>query len=137
MEAYYHSVQYYETDKMGITHHSNYVRWMEEARVDYLNQIGWPYEKLEAAGIFSPVTGLECRFKAPTRFPDRVEIRVRVLHFDGLRLRFAYEMYQGERKVFEGSSEHCFLNGAGKILRVKRDCPALYALLSGLAPRSE
>lgn len=32
MEPYLHKVQYYETDKMGIAHHSNYIRWMEEAR---------------------------------------------------------------------------------------------------------
>ena len=42
MEEYTHSVQYYETDKMGIVHHSNHVRWMEEARVDYLKQLGFP-----------------------------------------------------------------------------------------------
>lgn len=35
MEPYLHKVQYYETDKMGIVHHSNYIRWMEEARVDF------------------------------------------------------------------------------------------------------
>ena len=40
MEAYQHTVQYYETDKMGIVHHSNYIRWMEEARVAYLAQLG-------------------------------------------------------------------------------------------------
>ena len=33
MEPYLHKVQYYETDKMGIAHHSNYIRWMEEARL--------------------------------------------------------------------------------------------------------
>ena len=42
-----HEVQYYETDRMGITHHSNYVRWMEEARTFFLREIGWPYEKIE------------------------------------------------------------------------------------------
>ena len=46
-KGYNHTVQYYETDKMGITHHSNYIRWMEEARVDFLKQIGWDYDKLE------------------------------------------------------------------------------------------
>lgn len=39
MNAYQHTVQYYETDRMGITHHSNYIRWMEEARVDFLQQL--------------------------------------------------------------------------------------------------
>ena len=43
MKAYQHKVQYYETDKMGITHHSNYIRWMEEARIDFLEQLGWNY----------------------------------------------------------------------------------------------
>lgn len=51
-----HEVQYYETDRMGITHHSNYVRWMEEARTFFLREIGWPYEKIEEEGIISPVT---------------------------------------------------------------------------------
>ena len=39
MEIYKHKIQYYETDKMGVTHHSNYIRWMEEARVDFLSQM--------------------------------------------------------------------------------------------------
>ena len=47
MKLYEHKVQYYETDKMGIVHHSNYIRWMEEARIDFLSQIGWDYKKLE------------------------------------------------------------------------------------------
>ena len=51
MEKYIHKVQYYETDKMGITHHSNYIRWMEEARINYLEQNGWPYDKLEKERI--------------------------------------------------------------------------------------
>ena len=41
MDDYIRRVNYYETDKMGITHHSNYVRWMEEARIDFLEKIGW------------------------------------------------------------------------------------------------
>lgn len=44
MEPYLHKVQYYETDKMGIAHHSNYIRWMEEARVDFLEKIGWGFD---------------------------------------------------------------------------------------------
>lgn len=41
---YQHKVQYYETDKMGITHHSNYIRFLEEARIDFLEKIGYGYK---------------------------------------------------------------------------------------------
>ena len=46
MKPYIHQVQYYETDRMGITHHSNYIRWMEEARVAFLEELGWGYVPL-------------------------------------------------------------------------------------------
>ena len=37
---YEHHAQYYETDQMGCVHHSNYIRWMEEARVNLMEQMG-------------------------------------------------------------------------------------------------
>ena len=37
---YTHRVQYYETDQMGIVHHSNYIRWFEEARIDWMRDCG-------------------------------------------------------------------------------------------------
>ena len=87
---YKHTVQYYETDRMGITHHSNYIRWMEEARVDFLEQAGWGYDKLEEAGIISPVTSVQCQYKESTTFRDEVEIFVAVKEFKGVRLVLEY-----------------------------------------------
>ena len=55
MKPWRHVVQYYETDRMNLVHHSNYVRWMEEARVDFLDQIGFPYAEMEKRGVISPV----------------------------------------------------------------------------------
>ena len=71
-----HEVQYYETDRMGITHHSNYVRWMEEARTFFLREIGWPYEKIEEEGIISPVTSISCDYKATSTFADEISIEI-------------------------------------------------------------
>ena len=42
---YVHQAQYYETDQMGIIHHSNYIRWMEEARIAYMDEMDFPYKK--------------------------------------------------------------------------------------------
>ena len=78
MEPYFHRVQYYETDKMGCVHHSNYIRWMEEARVDFLEQIGIGFPMMEARGIYSPVTHVECRYRRPTRFDEEIRISVHV-----------------------------------------------------------
>lgn len=133
---YRHVVQYYETDRMGITHHSNYIRWMEEARVDFLRQIGWSYERLEARGLVSPVTALSCKYKATTTFADEVEIRVSVAEFRGVVLKFAYEMMKSDgTTVFEGASEHCFLDGDGRIIRLGREYPEFSSTLRALLPK--
>ena len=130
---YEHTVQYYETDKMGITHHSNYIRWMEEARVDFLSQIGWEFAKLEAMGIVSPVLTVSCDYKLPTRFSDKVTIKVTVKEFKGVKLFLNYEMKNVEGKIVcTGTTSHAFLNTEGKPIRMKQEFPELYKTLCDL-----
>lgn len=125
MNAYRHTVQYYETDRMGIVHHSNYIRWMEEARVDYLAQLGWGLERLEAMGSVSPATYLDAKYKQTTTFPDVISIQVTLTQFTGVRLRLHYVMTkEGGPVVFEENSEHCFQDQQGHILRLHKAFPA-------------
>lgn len=106
---YTHKVKYYECDRMGVTHHSNYIRFMEEARVDWLDQLGLGFERMEADGIVSPVMALDSKYVHPTTFQDEIQIEVRVKSFSTLKLVFEYEMKVGEQLVFTGTSTHCFL----------------------------
>ena len=130
---YLHIVQYYETDKMGITHHSNYIRWMEEARVDFLSQIGWDFAKLEAMGIVSPVLSVSCDYKLPTGFSDKVTIKVTVKEFKGVKLFLGYEMKNEEGKIVcTGTTSHAFLNTEGKPIRMKQEFPELFETLCSL-----
>ena len=135
MEPYTHHVQYYETDRMGITHHSNYIRWMEEARVDFLARIGWSYDKLEAAGIVSPVTAAECKYLSPTTFADQVTIRLEVESFNGVTLHLLYQMHKADGTLCcIGHTEHCFLNREGRFLRLRREFPDFYHTLEAMTP---
>lgn len=130
---YIHTVQYYETDRMGITHHSNYIRWMEEARVDFLSQIGWDYARLEEMGIISPVLNVSCDFKKTTTFSDRVSISVSIKEFKGVKLHLAYEMKDKDGNVVcLAASSHAFLNTEGRPIRMKQEYPELFDTLTNL-----
>ena len=120
-KSYLHKVQYYETDMMGVVHHSNNVRWMEEARIDFMEQLGFPYAKMEAAGVFSPVTKVACEYKHPSRFGDAISIEVCVESFRAASLAIRYEMKTASG---EGLSEHVFLNREGHIVRLRKEMPA-------------
>ncbi len=124
MNQYFHKVQYYETDMMGVTHHANYIRWMEEARIDFMDQLGFPYAQMEAKGILSPVKSLSCDYKHPCTFGDEIAIRVSVESFNGIVLEIAYEMRsQAGDIVCTARSEHVFLNREGHFVRMKREMP--------------
>ena len=128
---YYRKVNYYETDRMGITHHSNYVRYMEEARIHFLEQIGCGYDRWEREGIISPVIGIECKYKRPTTFGDELLIRVAVAEYKRVKLSVSYTMENvktGEL-VFEGMSHHCFTNPEGKPVALSKVSPEYDELL--------
>ncbi|MBE5822105.1 MAG: acyl-CoA thioesterase [Clostridiales bacterium] len=134
MKKYIHKVQYYETDKMGITHHSNYIRWMEEARIYFLEQIGFEYSKLEREGIISPVIGIECEYKTATTFDNEIEIDVKVKEFKGVRLIIEYTMLNIKTGdlVAICISKHCFVNKEGKPIALKKENQLLADALSKL-----
>ena len=128
--AYIHRVQYYETDKMGITHHSNYIRWMEEARVAFLAEIGWDYAKLEDMGIVSPVLNISCDYKKTTTFSDEISIDVTIREFRGVKLFLTYVMKNDKGEIVcTAESSHAFLDTNGRPLKVKQDFPELYETL--------
>lgn len=131
MSPYIHRVHYYETDKMGCVHHSNYIRWMEEARVDFLERSGLGFPKLEARGIYSPVVGVECRYRRPTYFDEEIRITVAVESYTGIRFRFTYEMTNAAGTVVStGASEHCFTDTSGRPISLKKVHPDLDEILS-------
>ena len=132
MKPYEHKVNYYETDKMGITHHSNYVRWMEEARIHFLDELGWSFIKLEEEGIASPVMSIECTYKKPTTFPDLVSIYVTIEKLSAVKLTFAYEFKVRDEVVFTGKSSHCFLDEKGAPVILERRYPKFYEDLKAI-----
>ena len=114
LEVYKHIVQYYETDMMGFVHHSNYIRWMEESRVDFLRQLKIDYTSLEKDGIVSPTVEVNCRYRKSTTFEDVVFVTVTMTEFKGVKLKFAYIMKNAEGEVVaEASSVHCFIDKNG------------------------
>ena len=130
MEPYIHRVQYYETDKMGITHHSNYIRWMEEARTVFLENLGWPYERMEKEGLVSPVLSVSCKYIEHTTYCDEVSIDVKVIKVSPVRFTVGYEMknIKTGHTVLTGTSEHCFLTKDMKLLRFSKAQPELYEI---------
>lgn len=128
---YTRKVAYYETDQMGIVHHSNYIRWFEEARIDFLSQIGLPYSKMEEEGIMIPVLSAACEYKNAMRFGQRFQITLRIVSFSGVKFCVLYEVTDADTGKLHatGESGHCFVTNAMIPIRMKKEHPDIYANL--------
>ena len=127
---YVRRANYYETDKMGIIHHSNYIRWFEEARLHYMEEMGWPFKKVETAGIIIPVLSVDCQYKSMVHYDDIVDIYTKITKYSGVKMNIAYRIVDSETGELRctGGTSHCFLNMDYKPVRMKREYPELYEL---------
>ena len=118
IRPYEHHAKYYETDQMGIIHHSNYIKWMEEARMDLMDQIGLSYKQMEEMEIISPVLSVSCEYHSMVHFDDTVVIETKITRYNGIK------METGELRT-TGKSSHCFLNRSGRPISLKRSYPEI------------
>lgn len=137
-ERYKHKVQYYETDKMGFVHHSNYIRWFEEARSDFFEKIGAPYSATEAMGIISPVLSVSCEYKKSCYYGEEIIIETTLTKVGNVKFFVNYRVLSedGELRAV-GSTSHCFLNGEGNVISLKRVNPELFGLLLEKSEKTE
>lgn len=122
---YLRPVHYYETDRMDCVHHSNYIRWFEEARVYFMRENGFPYEELEGAGFVSPVLSAQAQYHSMCRFGDTVEIEIEIERYAHARIAFRYQVRDKATGALrcDGRTSHCFINQAGRPVLLKKVLP--------------
>jgi acyl-CoA thioester hydrolase len=83
-------VRFAETDAMGIVHHSNYLLYLEEARVAYLRHLERPYTAMRAEGVDHAVLESFVQYRSPLRFDDEVDVRLVLAKVTRATFQIAY-----------------------------------------------
>lgn len=125
------TANYYETDQMGIVHHSNYIRWLEECRMDWMDQMGLDYGKMEELGIMIPVLSVQCTYRLVTRFHETVMIVPKMEKVSGVKFKLSYRIMNPDTGELHNTAEteHCFLDREFKPLFLKKEHPEIYDIL--------
>lgn len=120
-------IRYYETDKMGIVHHSNYPRFFELTRLHFLDSIGINFFEFEKIGLVSPVLTMNTEFIRPAIFGDVITVEAKISSFNGVRVFFEYVVTNQKGELLtKGLSSHTFTTADLKPVRLKRDYPDYY-----------
>lgn len=124
MITYERKAFYHETDQMGVIHHSNYFRWLEEARVYFLDELGLSYKHMEEIGIISPVVSIAAEYKKPVKFDEVVVIYIRITKYTGIKLELEYEIRDKATNelMVKAESKHCFIKD-NSVISLKKEYP--------------
>ncbi len=116
-----HRVNFHETDAMGIVHHANFVRFLEEARVQFIAEHHRPYTEYIAAGQHFAVTNLSCQFHRPARFDEVIEIIAALRWVRGASICFVYELRRDSDLLVSATTEHAMVSPEGRARRIPRE----------------
>ena len=108
--TYKRIINYYETDKMGVVHHSNYIRFLEEARSRWLENYNIPMNKLEQMGYTIPTLEVHVKYKTHVTEGDTILITPRISEYNGVRMTVSYDVIDEKTGniVIEATTKHCF-----------------------------
>lgn len=113
-------VRYAETDAMGFAHHSHHLSWFEMGRTEFLRERGYPYRSLEEKSCFMPVVEIGCRYLAPARYDDMLEIETQLEEITNAKIRFSYKIKKLEENhlIATGFTLHACTDEKGAPKRI-------------------
>ena len=104
-------VEYHHTDQMGIVHHSNYVKFFEVARTEWLRASGLTYAEMERRGVMMPIVDVAVKYRNPALYDELISVTAYVDELPMARMTFRYEV-RGEdgRDIASGSTTLGFID---------------------------
>jgi acyl-CoA thioester hydrolase len=111
-------VRFAETDAMGIVHHSRYLPYLEEARVEYLRALDHPYDALRSEGIDIAVLEAYVRYRQPLRFDDLVTVHLHMGSATRTTFQIAYLLTGDDQARATAVTVHGCVNGEGRPVRM-------------------
>lgn len=133
------TVRYAETDQMGIAHHSVYPIWFELARTDLAKQAGFPYSKMEQAGVMTPLVELECKYRKPAHYEDELIVTATICKLSSVKVEFYYEVFleNEDKPICTGTTSHALVSSKNfHIINVKKEFPEIYRVLESMTQNS-
>jgi acyl-CoA thioester hydrolase len=111
-------VRYYETDAMGIVHHSRYLTYFELGRTEMLRAAGITYREVEESGLMMVIVRAECRYRKPARYDDLLRLVTKTRRVTAVKLEHEYQLFRDEELLVEGSTMLACVDRDGEICRV-------------------
>jgi acyl-CoA thioester hydrolase len=130
-----HRVVYAECTAGNHVYYSRYLEMLEEARGEFLRQLGCSALQWQQADVAFPVIGLEISYKSPARYDDLLTLELWVAEMGGVRLNVGFRILNANGALLaEGVTRHICATTNEKPKRLPKE---LIESLRPFLPNSE
>jgi len=115
-------VLFADTDAMGVVYHTNYIKWFEHGRNEFMRQIGMPYTELGKLGLNLPLIKLNCEYLKFATYDQLLTIETKFDYIKKATIRFNSKIWDENKEnlLVEGYTIHVCTNNEGKIRRIPK-----------------
>lgn len=111
-------VRYDECDPMGLVHHSQYLKYFEIGRTEFLRSAGGRYRDFETLGVFVVVAHIDCRYRAAARYDDLIDVTTRIARVTAAKIVHEYEIRREGTLLVEATVTLAVIDREGRLQRV-------------------
>ena len=112
------TVYYEDTDMAGVVYYANYLRYIERARSEIVEQMGLDQNEMRAQGIVFVVTRVEADYVSSARMGDRLEVVTTHQAASAVRWTFDQEVRRGGDLIFRAHVVAVTMTTGGKPVRL-------------------
>ena len=115
-------VLYADTDAMGVVYHTNYIKWFELGRNEFMRQLGIPYTELGKIGLNLPLIKVSCEYLKFATYDQLLNVETKFDYIKKATVRFNSRIWDENKEnlVAEGYTIHVCTNNEGKIRRIPK-----------------
>jgi acyl-CoA thioester hydrolase len=114
-------IAYADTDQIGMVYYANYLTFFEQGRTELLRDIGLEYKAIEARGFYFPVIYTDCKYLAPAKYDDIIEIETKISEITTASITCFYKIKCKEKLLVIGKTKHPFVNKDLKLIGFPKD----------------
>jgi acyl-CoA thioester hydrolase len=114
-------VRWGELDPYRHVNHASYLGYLEHARVEALESIGWGMDRIAEFGCRVVVARADVRFREPASGGDTLTVRTSIADLRGASSRWHQEIRRGDDLILEAEITAACTNLAGRPTRTPRD----------------
>ena len=119
MHSFTTKVYYEDTDAGGVVYYSNYLKFIERARTNLIQELGFSLKSLsEKYNCHFVVKNIYCNYIQSAKLEDELSIQTKFIDIKKASFELEQNIYKNNKEIFKSKVLMVNINSTGKPIKI-------------------